>query len=125
MSKDVWEKAEVIGKIVGAVLVPTVIGLSVLVYNQQASQRDMAARMAQIAVGILTEAPLADASESDPLRSWAIEVLRNPTEITPLSSSASKELYFRTLPRFDLTDHFKGTFKRYEDRGFRDEAETK
>lgn len=105
--KDRWDKAEVIGKIAGAVLIPVTVGIAASVISHQSSQRSTAAQMAQIAVGILSLEPSEDeksgstilhALESDPLREWAIEVLQNPSEVTPLSAAAAKQLHFQNLP---------------------------
>lgn len=96
MAKDHWDKAEVIGKIAGAVLIPVVVGVTIAVLNVQSNTRTTAAQMTEIAVGILAENPQDDPTTKGPLRDWAILVLQNPGKIIPLSSAAAKQL--QTVP---------------------------
>ncbi|WP_027238248.1 hypothetical protein [Leisingera caerulea] len=103
MAKDLWDKAEVIGKILGAVLIPAVLGYSVHSYNSTASTRATAAQMAGIAVGVLMNEPSKDQAAGDALRMWAVDVLENPGEITPLDPSAAKQLLLEGLPTFPWT----------------------
>lgn len=94
--KDVWDKADVVLR----ALVPVAVGLMLLAWNNQRTTQQSAAAMTEIAIGILTEEP--DEEGVDPLRSWAIRVLQNPSNPPVLSSSAAKELTFRGLPMADF-----------------------
>lgn len=96
--KDNWDIFEIVVKSLGAVLVPGVIAYSVYSFNQQANQRTTAAQMTSIAVGILTSEVGTMTPAGDPLRLWAVDVLRNPTQITPLDDAAAKQLMIESLP---------------------------
>ena len=97
MGKDCWDKVEILGKFVGAILIPLAIGAATIKINSQNSRRDTAAQMASIAVGILSEKPDDDAQGVDPLREWALDVLQRPGEIVPLSEGAANDLRSRSL----------------------------
>lgn len=70
-------------------------------FNSQTSQREQAARMTQIAVGILSEEPeySPDDTQPDPLRNWAVSVLQQPGETIPLDDEAAEALRRQGLPR--------------------------
>ncbi|MBY5976156.1 hypothetical protein KUV39_05840 [Phaeobacter italicus] len=94
MAKDWWDKGLIIGEVAGKVLTPIVIGVAALIFNSQTSQREQAARMTQIAVGILSEKPEYSPgnTQPDPLRNWAISVLQRPDETIPLDEEAADAL---------------------------------
>lgn len=126
MPKDHWDKAEIIAKFLGAVFVPLVVGISVWAFNVQAGRRDTAAQMAQIAVGILSQQPTDGKTGGDALRSWAIDVLQNPTEVNPLSPDAANQLRFSPLMLWkDIPESKFATIpellERLDNRGFRDD----
>lgn len=97
MSKDCWDKIEIISKALGAVLIPVGVAASVFIFNRGASERATAAQMSSIAVGVLMADPNEDHQADDALRGWAISVLERPDEVVPLSPSAGKQLRFRQL----------------------------
>lgn len=101
MTKDRWDKWLICGEIVGKVLTPIVIGLAALLFNSQTSQREQAARMAQIAVGILSEKTEYHIGETqpDPLRDWAVSVLQQPGETVQLDEEAAEALRAKGLPQ--------------------------
>ncbi|MBU3033633.1 hypothetical protein [Tritonibacter mobilis] len=100
MAKDWWDKVEISGKFLGAVLIPAAVAISVYSLNSTASERATAAQMAGIAVGILMEDSSDKPSSGDALRVWAVDVLQNPGQVTPLGTDAAKQLYFEGLPTF-------------------------
>ncbi|MBY6043630.1 hypothetical protein [Phaeobacter italicus] len=101
MAKDCWDKGLIIGEVVGKVLTPIVIGGAALFFNDQTSQREQAARMTQIAVGILSEKPEYSPGDTqpDPLRNWAVAVLQQPGDTIPLDDAAADALRKQGLPR--------------------------
>lgn len=101
MAKDCWDKGEIIGKVMGAVLIPVVITIGGLFFNWQenqrareaaeaASKRAATAQMMQIAVGVLTGEPT---EETKALREWASEVLKNPGEIIAMNDEVTGQLW--------------------------------
>jgi hypothetical protein len=92
VAKDSWDKLEVLGK----VAVPFVVALTALLLNSQVSTREQAARMSEIAVGILVEAPDV---VSAPLRNWAISVLEEPSRTIALDAEAAAALREEGLPQ--------------------------
>ena len=97
LEKDCWDKLEIVGKFVGAILIPLAIGGATFVINSENSKRDTSAQMASIAVSILSEKPDSDLEGSDPLREWAITVLEQPGEVIPLNAAAAQDLRSRSL----------------------------
>lgn len=100
MAKDRWDKWQIVGEIFGKVWMPIVVAGATLWFNSQTSHREQAARMAQIAVGILAEQPDYSAGETkpDPLWDWAVTVLQQPGEIVPLDDKAAEALREQGLP---------------------------
>lgn len=101
MAKDWWDKGLIIGEVAGKVLTPLAIGGAALIFNSQTSQREQAARMTQIAVGILSEKPEYSPGDTqpDPLRNWAVAVLQQPGDTIPLDDAAADALRKQGLPR--------------------------
>lgn len=100
MAKDGWDITEIVGKVAGAVLIPSVIAIGGLYFNAQenqrarqaseaASRRAATAQMMQIAVGVLSSKPT---EETAALRKWATEVLEKPGEIIALNRDAAIQL---------------------------------
>lgn len=117
MAKDCWDKVEIMGKFLGAVLIPSAIAFSVYSFNTRASERATAAQMAGIAVGILMEDPSGNPPSSGALRDWAVDVLKNPGEVTPLGSAAAAQLKLQGLPKFYVgnADQIARIFRKLED----------
>ena len=99
--KDKWDIADVILR----GLVPITVGVMLLFWNNQRTTQQTAATMTEIAVGILSEEPKDE--QSDPLRSWAIEVLKNPSDPPTLSDDAAKLLRTENLPSTISASNFK------------------
>ena len=96
--KDIWDKFEVIGKVAGAILVPIAVASSVFIWNAQRTKQETTATMTQIAISILREEPAEDGASADPIRLWAIDVLKNPSSPPPLSPRAEIALQEGRLP---------------------------
>ena len=95
MSKDCWDKAEIVAKIFAGVG----IALLVLVVNRSQQEKAQQQRYIEIAVSILKADPTKGPTD-DPLRDWAIAILKRYTPI-PLSDPALKALRERPLPSSD------------------------
>ena len=97
--KDYWEKAEIAGKIAGAVLVPIVIGILGWHWNSERTKQSQFAKMTEVAVEILQANP-ADKSvvADDYIRDWAISVLQSPDNPPVLTAEAAQQLRYRNLP---------------------------
>lgn len=96
-SKDWWDKAEICGKVLGAVIVPLAVAGVALIWNGQSSARQSAAQMSAIAIGILQTEPK-PGLDSSALRDWAVSVLQDPTDPPKLSEEAANEMRFMGLP---------------------------
>lgn len=93
--KDLWDKIEVLAKLIGAVLVPAIIAGSVYFWNSERTLRDNASTMTSIAVSILSQEREVDAEGVvgiDPLRNWAVTVLQQPNNPPVLSKEAARAL---------------------------------
>jgi hypothetical protein len=110
--KDFWDKAEIVGK----VLVPIVVGVSVWLWNVERTKFQTTATMTQIAIGVLTGEPAESGSKA--LREWAIDVLRNPSSPPELSESAAAQLNSEGFPQPDFAVGLKElaeSVQRYKD----------
>ncbi|MCB5200847.1 hypothetical protein LGQ03_16540 [Loktanella sp. TSTF-M6] len=87
--KDWWDKTEVLSKLIGALLIPVIVAVSVWVWNSERTLQQTSSTMTQIAVGILTGPP---SPETQPLRAWAISVLQTPDAPPALSDEAALAL---------------------------------
>lgn len=96
-NKDRWDKGEIIAKLLGAVIVPTLVACTAYLWNRQNVQQQTSAQMSQIAVSVLQ----AEDTTNSALRSWAIAVLQNPSSPPTLSKEAASDLEREGLPKFD------------------------
>lgn len=106
--KDKWDKLDVIFKAIGGVLIPLLIGYSVYAFNQSRTMQEAkvnevrirletASSMLQIAVGILQQ-PAPTTASGKALRSWAISVMRSPSEPPPITEEVALALAKDPLP---------------------------
>lgn len=109
-SKDWWDKAEICGKVLGAVIVPLAVAVVALIWNGQSSARQSAAQMSTIAIGILQAEPKPGV-DSSALRDWAVSVLQDPTDPPQLSDEAANEMRSVGLPLAKLSERLRA----YED----------
>lgn len=96
--KDWWDKSAIIISALGTILTPVIIGLSVWWWNSDRTQRETASQMISIAVSILTLPPTELDTKMSPLRSWAIDVLQNPSDPPVLSDEAAVALEVEAIP---------------------------
>jgi hypothetical protein len=110
--KDIWDKVEVVGKIAVGLVVPVTIAIVAYLLNDQISQRARSAEMTRIAIGVLQQEPEESAalSGADPLRDWAINVLRDPSSDHNLNEEAAAALRLKRLVGFSLFDGDKFGF---------------
>jgi hypothetical protein len=99
-AKDCWDKALIAGQIVGSILIPVVVGISVWSFNSERTQRDTAAQMVSIAVSVLTVPADENLIGENALRQWAIYVLQNPDDPPALSDEAAQLLLTDKLSYF-------------------------
>lgn len=90
--KDRWDKLDIIAK----ALIPVIVALSVLLWNNAKTSRDTAAQMITIATSILTAPP--ENSTPSALRQWAIAVLQTPSDPPALSDEAALALTKESIP---------------------------
>src|SRR5690349_22032256 len=95
-TKDSWDKAEIVAKILGAVLLPVVTICIAYLLNASIQERSARVRMVELAVEILKSDPKAEAKENY-MRGWAVEVLQRNSEL-PLPHEAVKALMELPLP---------------------------
>ncbi len=95
-----WKKAQTLGTILAAVLVPVVVGLVGHAVNQSVKENELSLSYIQLAVGILKDEPKPG---TEGLRGWAIDVVNNYSSVK-LSADAKEELKERPLPLIESTD---------------------
>lgn len=88
--KDNWDKAEVLSKVAGSVLVPIVVAIAVFAWNSERTKQQTAASIMPLAISILTTAPTDD--DTTALREWAISVLNDPSDPPALTGKAARSL---------------------------------
>lgn len=88
--KDYWDKAEILGKVVGSVLVPLVVALALFMWNSERTRQLTAASVTPLAISILTAAPSDE--DTTALREWAVAVLNNPSDPPSLTGAAASTL---------------------------------
>ena len=94
--KDSWDKAEILAKILGAVLLPVVTICIAYMLNASIQDRSARVRMVELAVEILKSDPKPETNTSY-MRGWAIEVLQKNSEV-PLPKEALRTLMELPLP---------------------------
>ena|SRR5689334_10397114 len=94
--KDSWDKAEILAKILGAVLLPVITICIAYLLNASIQDRSARVRMIELAVEILKSDPKS-ATNANYMRGWAVEVLQKNSEV-PLPKDASKLLMELPLP---------------------------
>jgi hypothetical protein len=95
-SKDSWDKAEILAKILGAVLLPVITICIAYMLNASIQDRSSRVRMIELAVEILKSDPKAEA-KANYMRGWALEVLQKNSEV-PLPEEAITALKELPLP---------------------------
>jgi len=97
-TKDSWDKAEIVAKILGAVLLPVVTICIAYLLNASIQERSARVRMVELAVEILKSDPKAEAmAKENYMRGWAVEVLQRNSEV-PLPHEAIQSLMELPLP---------------------------
>ena len=94
--KDSWDKAEILAKILGAVLLPVITICIAYLLNASIQDRSARVRMIELAVEILKSDPKS-ATNANYMRGWAVEVLQKNSEV-PLPKEASDALMELPLP---------------------------
>lgn len=94
--KDGWDKAEILSKVLGGVLLPVITICIAYVLNASIQDRSARVRMVELAVEILKSDPKA-ATNANYMRGWAVEVLQRNSEV-PLPKEALRALMELPLP---------------------------
>jgi hypothetical protein len=94
--KDSWDKAEILAKILGAVLLPVVTICIAYMLNASIQDRSARVRMVELAVEILKSDPKAS-TNANYMRGWAVEVLQRNSEV-PLPKDVTDTLMELPLP---------------------------
>lgn len=100
MPKDNWDKLDVAAK----ATIPMIVAASVYLWNDERTSANTESKMIEVAIGVLSENP--KGGDLDPLREWAIDVMRSPKGPTRLSEEAAISLRSNPLPSINLTTNF-------------------
>jgi len=115
-AKDNWYKCEIVANIVAKFFIPAVVAASIFWWNSERTEADSAAKMTEIAISILSQEPSNDFfQDSDPIRTWAVKVLQNPSSPPPLSDEAAAQLSRdpSLLMKAGISEGFQQTILRY------------
>jgi len=94
--KDSWDKAQVVGLILGSIATPIVVLLLGSLFSQSAKEGETKARLVEVAVDVLKTDP--KTTQGIPgLRDWAVDVI-NSYSPKPLPARSAKELINSPLP---------------------------
>ena len=87
-----WEKAKILSVLIASIVIPIVIAFIGNAYTKSIKNNEINIRYVELAINILNEPPETEGEfENLALRSWAIEIINNYSEI-PLSQGAILEL---------------------------------
>lgn len=95
--KDFWDKAEVVAKFLGAVVIPIAVAVVAWKWNTENTRTQTSAQMIQIAIGVLGASKDAENSDQS-LRKWAVAVMQNPSNPPRLDDESAKDLLLFGLP---------------------------
>ena len=79
MPKDLWDKAEIVSKIGGALLIPVVLGTWGVIWNSRFEVEQAVSGRIELAMAILKAPPIGDGSDTS-IRQWAVSVLQAPVD---------------------------------------------
>lgn len=99
--KDDWDKLEILGKVLGAVLVPIVAVAALFWWNSERTQQQTAAALTPLAVNILTTQ--SDLEDGSALKAWAIGVMNSPSDPPRLTNEAASDFRANGLYLPDLS----------------------
>jgi len=96
--RDGWDKAEIISRIVSALVVPTVLAILGVSINDALKDKEIKARYVELAINVLTAQPKKgeDAISDKNLRRWAVEVLARYAPV-PLPPDIKQTLLDQTI----------------------------
>lgn len=100
--KDFWDKLEIFGKSVAVVIVPAILAVLTWNWNTEKTRRDTAARMTEIALGVLQQ-DLEAKPTVNALRLWAVEVLQHPSNPPDLTEKAAQQIRQDGLPAMNYS----------------------
>lgn len=109
-SKDIWDKADIVGKLLGSILIPLAVAVVGFYVNAALQERSAKQKTAEIAISILQ----ANNPATPELRSWAEKVFNDTltSASQPLTPKALQELQNNPLPTnaagVDLVSAFEG-----------------
>lgn len=93
--KDRWDKAEVIAKVFGSLLIPVLIAFFFYAWNENRTEQITTATNIELAMEILRSPPLEDGSD-ERLRQWAVSLLQSPTDPDPFPDRGEIWLRYTT-----------------------------
>jgi hypothetical protein len=94
--KDAWDKARILGSILGSIAIPVVLLLIGQILSQSNQRREEAAQSLQLAIEVLRDTPR-NGDDVQGLRRWAFETLNKNLQI-PLPDEIGAELLTKSLP---------------------------
>jgi GH24 family phage-related lysozyme (muramidase) len=97
-----WKKIQILTGLIGAILVPTVVGIIGNTINQSIKNNEIGLSYVQLAVSILKEEPNPN---TENLRKWAIAVVNNYSDVD-LSEEAQQELQKERIGVTDIASEF-------------------
>ena len=103
--KDNWDKFEILGKVIGVILIPIAISYFGYQYNKSLQQNEIKLKYIEIATSILRDEPN---SETREIRSWAIDVL-SEYSLVEFDNKALEELSETALPKANYAINPDGT----------------
>lgn len=72
--KDIWDKIDILSKLLAALIIPIVLGVVGNSYNTAIKDREIKGQFVQLSVDILKESPREDTKN---LRTWAVQVINS------------------------------------------------
>lgn len=76
-----WEKLEIISKIIAALLIPTFLGVLSMQLSAESKKLDVETKLIEIATNILDKDVVNQTEDSKKLRRWAVDVINSYSKI--------------------------------------------
>ena len=94
-TKDSWDKLEQLSRILAAILIPVILAIVGNWYTSAIKQRELDARFAEVALGILARPPTGTDAADRSVREWAARLVSRYSGL-PLGEEATRSVVDKT-----------------------------
>src|SRR5262245_25109777 len=106
--KDNLDKLEQLSKVLAAILIPLMLAIVGNWYTSAIKQRELDARFAEVALGILARPPASADAADRSVREWAARLVSQYSGL-PLGEEATRSVVDKTTIPLDTNSSYEGT----------------